>query len=65
VVIGRYYGMAKKLEPPPKPATWTIYKIAAKQEWLGTVEAPDEVAAMEKAAAEFKVAAKRLIAIRR
>jgi hypothetical protein len=33
--------MAKKPEPP-KPTTWTIYKTAAKQERLGTVEAPDE-----------------------
>jgi hypothetical protein len=32
--------MAKKPEPP-KPATWTIYKIAKKQVWLGIVEAPD------------------------
>jgi hypothetical protein len=56
--------MAKKPEPP-KPTTWTIYKIAAKQERLGTVEAPDEATAMEKVAAEFKVAAKRLMAIRR
>ena len=32
---------------------------------LGTVEAPDEAAAMEKASVEFKVAAKRLMAIRR
>jgi hypothetical protein len=55
--------MAKKPEPP-KPTTWTIYKIAAKQERLRTVEAPDE-ATVEKGAAEFKVAAKRLMAIRR
>jgi hypothetical protein len=32
--------MAKKPEPP-KPTTWTIYKLAAKAERLGTVEAPD------------------------
>ena len=47
-------GMAKKPEPP-KPTTWTIYKIAAKAVRLGTVEATDEAAAIEKAAAEFKV----------
>jgi ABC-type nitrate/sulfonate/bicarbonate transport system substrate-binding protein len=29
--------MAKKPEPP-KPTSWTIYKIAAKAERLGTVE---------------------------
>jgi hypothetical protein len=47
--------MAKKPEPP-KPTTWTVYKIAAKRMGLGTVEAP----AIEKAAAEFKVPANRL-----
>jgi hypothetical protein len=52
--------MAKKPEPP-KPTTWTIYKIAAKAVRLGTVEA----AAIEKAAAEFKVPATRLMAVRR
>jgi hypothetical protein len=46
--------MAKKPEPP-KPTSWTIYKLAAKAERLGTVEAPDEAAAIEKGAAEFKV----------
>jgi hypothetical protein len=49
-------GMAKKLEPP-KPMTWTIFKIAAKAVRLGTVEAPDEAAAIEKGAAAFKVPA--------
>jgi hypothetical protein len=29
--------MAKK-PGPPKPTSWTIYKLAAKQERLGTVE---------------------------
>jgi hypothetical protein len=42
--------MAKKPEPP-KPTTWTVYKIAAKQIRLGTVEAADEATAIEKAAA--------------
>jgi hypothetical protein len=28
--------MAKKPEPPPKPITWTIYKIAAKAVRLGS-----------------------------
>jgi hypothetical protein len=39
--------IAKKPEPP-KPTTWTIYKVAAKAVRLGTVEAPDEAAAIEK-----------------
>jgi hypothetical protein len=55
--------MAKNPEPP-KPTTWAIYKIA-KAVRLGVVEAPDEAAAMEKAAAEFKVPARRLLALRR
>jgi hypothetical protein len=48
--------MARKPEPP----TWN-----SKAVWLGIIEAPDEAAAMEKAAAEFKVPANRLMAIRR
>jgi hypothetical protein len=55
---------AKKPEPP-KPKTWTIYKIGAEAVRLGTVEAPDEAAAIEKGAAEFKVPATRLMALRR
>jgi hypothetical protein len=57
--------MAKKPEPPPKPLRWGVYKIASKAVWLGNVEAPDETAAIEKGAAEFKVPATRLMAIRR
>jgi hypothetical protein len=57
-------GMAKKPEPP-KAIVWKVYKIASKAVWLGDVEAPDEAAAMEKAAEEFKVPANRLMAIRR
>jgi hypothetical protein len=55
--------MAKKPEPP-KATTWKIYKIASKGAWLGEVDAPDEAAAIEKAAAEFKAPANRLMAIR-
>jgi hypothetical protein len=40
-------------------------KIAAKAVWLGAVEAPDEATAMEKGAADFKVPASRLMALRR
>jgi hypothetical protein len=56
--------MAKKPEPP-KPVIWKVYKIASKSVWLGDVEAPNEAAAMEKAAAEFRVPANRLMALRR
>jgi hypothetical protein len=41
--------MAKKPEPQ-KQMSWTIYKIAANAVRLGTVEAPDEAAAIEKGA---------------
>ena len=34
---------------PPKPTSWNIYK-AKKAVWLGTVEAPDKGAAIEKGA---------------
>jgi hypothetical protein len=52
-------------EAPPRLIVWTIYKLAAKAVRLGTVEAPDEVAAIEKGASAFKVPANRLMAIRR
>jgi hypothetical protein len=53
--------MARKPEPP-KPTSWTVYKLAAKAIRLGTVEAPDEATAIERGAAEFKVPASRLMA---
>jgi hypothetical protein len=45
--------------------TWSIYKITAKAVLLGTVEAPDEPTAIEKAAEEFNQPANRLMAVRR
>jgi hypothetical protein len=47
--------MAKRAEPAPKRIIWNVYKIASKAVWLGTVEAADEAAAIDKDAAEFKV----------
>jgi hypothetical protein len=44
---------------PPQPATWSIYKVASKQTWLGTIEAIDEREAIEKAIKEFKASAKQ------
>ena len=44
---------------------WAIYKIAKKQVWVGEVEAADEREAVEKAAAEFRVPATKLMAVRR
>ena len=55
--------MAKKPEST-QTIRWDIFKAGAKLRPLGTVEAPDEVAAIEKAAAEFKVPASKLIAVR-
>ena len=49
-------------EPEPLPA-WSIYKLAAKRQWLGIVEAPDAQAAIEAAAKEFKTDARRLLAV--
>jgi hypothetical protein len=49
--------MAKKPELPPELAAWSVYKIAKRAVWLGLVEAPNERAAIEKAAEEFKVPA--------
>jgi hypothetical protein len=57
--------MAKKPEPPPQPITWNLYKVAKKTTWLGTVEAPDKSAAIEKAAQEFKIEAWRLLAVQK
>lgn len=51
-------GMARK-PVPPKLIGWNVYKVGSKAVLLGEVEAPDEAAAMEKAAGEFKVPADR------
>jgi len=56
--------MARKPEPP-KRTTWTIYKIAARQTWIGSVEATNEAEAIENAAKEFNQPATKLMAIRR
>jgi hypothetical protein len=50
---------------PEEPKSWTIYKVAAKAIWLGTVEAPGKKAAIEAAAKEFKTDAWRLYAVPR
>jgi hypothetical protein len=52
-------------QEPPKPISWDVYKIAKKAVWLGTVEAPDKQAAVEKAAHEFKTEVWRLYAMER
>ncbi len=40
--------MPRKPEPPPL-SSWDVFKIAKKSVWLGTVEAPDKSAAIERA----------------
>jgi hypothetical protein len=47
-------GMAKK-PGAPTPPSWDVYKVAKRAVWLGAVAAPEEAAAIEKGAAEFKV----------
>ena len=56
--------MARK-PAPPKLKTWTIYKVAAKTIWLGTVEALNKRSAIAKGAQEFKTEAWRLYAVER
>lgn len=55
----------KPQPPPPQPSRWTIYKLAAKQTWIGGVEAATEADAIEKGAKEFKQHAPKLIAVPR
>jgi hypothetical protein len=57
--------MANNPEPPLELAAWSVYKIAKKAVWLGIVDAPNEQAAIEKAAEEFKVPATRLLVVKR
>jgi hypothetical protein len=54
-----------KRPQPPGPTSWNVYKIAKKAIWLGSVEAPDKQAAVEKAAQEFKTEVWRLYAMAR
>ena len=58
-------GMAEPPTEPPKLKSWTIYKIAGKAIWLGTVEAGDKAAAIKKAAQEFKTEVWRPYAVPR
>jgi hypothetical protein len=57
-VFAKRFGGERRLLTPAQGS-------AAKAVWLGEVEAHDEAAAIEKGAAEFKVAATRLMTIRR
>src|SRR5215475_59040 len=60
--------MPKHPTKPPGPAplpTWAILYAASKAVWPGTIEAADEVTAIEKTAEEFRAPATKLVAIRR
>jgi 2-C-methyl-D-erythritol 4-phosphate cytidylyltransferase len=46
----------------PQPMKWAIYKVAAKQIWIGEIEATDEAEAIQKAAEQFKVPATKPMA---
>ena len=58
-------GMPRKPQPPPTKTKWHVYKLAAKRQWVGEIEAVDEREAIEIAAKEFKQPAKKLIAVPR
>jgi hypothetical protein len=45
--------------------SWTIYLAAAKQRWLGYVDAETEEAAIAEGAKQFKKEPSKLIAMRR
>ncbi len=48
--------------------SWTVYHLAAKQKYVGTVNAPDEKTAIARVIAEYKVPPNergRLMALRR
>jgi hypothetical protein len=57
--------MPRKPQSPPQLFRWSIYKLASKQTWTGGVEAASEAEAVEKAAAQFKLYAPKLMAVRR
>ena len=61
----RTIDVARKPQSPPRPIKWGIYKVAAKQTWIGEVEAANEAEAIEKAAKEFTQYSNKLIALRR
>jgi hypothetical protein len=56
---------AEPRSPNRRQSAWSVYKIAKRAVWLGIVEAPDGAAAIETAAAEFKVPANRLLVVKR
>ena len=59
--------VSRKPRPPPQPTRtkWHVYKLVAKREWVGEIEAVDEREAIEIAAKEFRQPAKKLMAVPR
>jgi hypothetical protein len=59
--------MPKRPSPsqPTQLWSWDIYRAAPKARWIGSIEAADAAAAIEKAAEEFKSDARKLIAVKR
>jgi len=58
--------MARKPQQPPQRTKWHVYyKLAARREWVGEIEAVDEREAIEMAAKEFRQPAKKLMAVQR
>src|SRR5258707_15328686 len=59
--------MPRKPQQPPQPTKtkWHVYKLAAKRQWVGEIEAVDEREAIEIAAKEFKQHASKLVAVRK
>ena len=70
--VERTYLAANTAGHVPQAATttadktkWHVYKLAAKRQWVGEIEAVDELEAIEIAAKEFKQPASKLIAVER
>jgi hypothetical protein len=58
--------MARKPKPPESTKIrWHVYKLAAKRQWVGEIEAVNEREAIEIAAKEFKQPARKLMAVPR
>jgi len=60
-----YPDMPTQLSEQSRPARWNIYRVAGKARPLGTVEAASPNEAIQKAAAQFKVIASKLIVTQR
>jgi hypothetical protein len=59
--------ISRKPQRPPQPTEtkWHVYKLAAKRQRVGEIEAVDEREAIEKAAKEFRLDPAKLMAEQR